>query len=334
MIKKTLYFGSPAYLSCKQEQLIIDFRQEQFELNFVDYTEKDDRYDNRKKFTTPSPGAAAHSPSARGRQSIPIEDIGVIIIDHYGVVISQYLINSLLENNAAVVVCNAVHHPTGLFLNLSANTTQSEKFKAQIEASLPLKKQMWQQTVKAKIENQALLLQKMGIQTDNMLKWVKDVKAGDTGNHEARAAAFYWKAIFAENIDFYRSRTGPPPNNLLNYAYAILRAITARALAGSGLLPTLGIHHRNKYNAYCLADDIMEPYRPFVDRIVCEVTDYGKIPEELTPLIKKRLLEIASTDIYIKKEKSPLMVGMQRTTASVARVFESKTKKLLYPELI
>jgi CRISPR-associated protein Cas1 len=318
LIKKTLYFGSPAYLSCKQEQLIIDFRQEQFELNFIDYEEKDTRYDNRKDLN----------------KTIPIEDIGVIIIDHYGVVLSQYLINSLLENNAAIIICNASHHPTGMFLNLSANNTQSEKFRAQIEASLPLKKQMWQQTVKAKIMNQALLLNQLNIPSDNMLKWVKDVKAGDSGNHEARAAAFYWKAVFADNLDFYRSRTGPPPNNLLNYAYAILRAITARALAGSGLLPTLGIHHRNKYNAYCLADDIMEPYRPFVDRIVCEVSDSGKIAEELTPVIKKRLLEIAAADIYINGEKSPLMVGMQRTTASVARVFEGKTKKLLYPELI
>ncbi len=315
MIKKTLYFGSPAYLTCKQEQLIIDFRPEQFELNFVDYSENDTRYDTRKDLN----------------KTIPIEDIGVIIIDHYGVVISQYLLNSLLENNSAVVICNAAHHPTGMFLNLSANQTQSEKFRAQIDASLPLKKSLWQQTVQTKITNQALLLKAKDIDVTNMFKWVKDVKSGDTGNHEARAAAFYWKAIFADNINFYRSRTGPPPNSLLNYCYAILRAVTARALAASGLLPTLGIHHRNKYNAYCLADDIMEPYRPYADRIVCEITDNGNIAEELTPQIKKRLLEIASIDIYLNGEKSPLMVGMQRTTSSVARCFEGKSKKILYP---
>jgi CRISPR-associated protein Cas1 len=239
--------------------------------------------------------------------------------------------------------------PTGLLLNLDSNTLQGEKFKNQIEASEPLKKQLWQQTVQEKIKNQAMLLRSKpipspsgrvrtngawegSIEVNNMLKWVKEVKSGDTENHEARAASFYWKAIFADNIDFYRSRTGPPPNSLLNYGYAILRAVTARSLAGSGLLPTLGIHHHNKYNAYQLADDVMEPFRPFVDKIVCEITNYGTEPEELTPKIKKRLLEITSVDICIDGEKSPLMVGMQRTTASLARCFSGVSKKILYPE--
>lgn len=334
MIKKTLYFGSPAYLSCKSGQLIIDIRPEQLEISFIDYSDYDDRYDDRKKFTTPTPGSAGHSPSTRGKQSIPIEDIGVIIIDHYGVIISQYLLSELLENNASVIICNKTHHPSGMFLNLESNTLQSEKFRAQIDAALPLKKQLWQQTVQAKIQNQAELLNQKGVPVENMLKWVKEVKSGDTGNHEARAAAFYWKAIFPENIDFYRSRTGPSPNNLLNYGYAILRAITARALTASGLLPTLGIHHRNKYNAYCLADDIMEPYRPFVDKIVCEITDNGQEQVDLTPNTKKRLLELPTADIVIDSENSPLMVGMQRTTSSLSKCFEGKSRKIVYPELV
>ncbi|MCC6864849.1 MAG: type II CRISPR-associated endonuclease Cas1 [Ignavibacteria bacterium] len=315
MIKKTLYFGSPAYLSCKQDQLIINLKPEQLEMNFVDYEDYEKRYENRKNLN----------------KTIPIEDIGVIIIDHYGVTISQYLLNALLENNSAIVICNKTHHPTGLFLNLDSNSTQSEKFRAQIESSMPLKKQLWQQTVKAKILNQAGLLSSAGRETGNMISWASEVKSGDTGGHEARAAAYYWKAIFSENIDFYRSRSGPPPNNLLNYSYAILRAVTARALAGSGLLPTLGIFHRNKYNAYCLADDIMEPYRPFADKIVCELTDYGIREEELNKQIKQRLLELPAADVIIDKEKSPLMVAMQRTTSSVAKCFEGKVKNILYP---
>jgi len=316
MIKKTLYFGSPAYLSCKSGQLIIDIRPEQLEMSWIDYNSPDKRYDSRKDLN----------------KTIPIEDIGVIIIDHYGVILSQYLLSELLENNASVIICNKTHHPSGMFLNLESNTLQSEKFRSQIEATLPLKKQLWQQTVQAKIQNQAELLKQKDILVDNMFKWVKDVKSGDAGNHEARAAAFYWKAIFPDNIDFYRSRTGPSPNNLLNYGYAILRAITARALAASGLLPTLGIHHRNKYNAYCLADDIMEPYRPFVDKIVCEISSNGTEETELTPQIKKGLLEIATADITIDSQRSPLMVGLQRTTASLAKCFEGKSKKIIYPE--
>lgn len=298
-------------------------------MEFIDYNNYDKWYENKKKFTSQT----SATPPLTVRHTIPIEDIGVIIVDHYSIQISQYLLSELLENNASVIICNRSHVPTGMFLNLEGNTLQSEKFRAQIDATVPLKKQLWQQTVQAKIQNQAGLLSQKGIPVGNMIKWIKDVKSGDTGNHEARAAAFYWKAIFPDNIDFYRSRTGPPPNSLLNYGYAILRAITARALVASGLLPTLGIHHRNKYNAYCLADDIMEPYRPFVDKIVCQLTDNGTEAADLTPGIKKRLLEIATEDIFINDEKSPLMVGIQRTTSSLSKCFEGKTKKLIYPDI-
>ena len=334
MIKKTLYFGSPAYLTCKSEQLIIKIKEEQPEFGFYDYEEKFEenkwklRYKNRIGHT-PSP-PTADSPV---RQTIPIEDIGIVILDHWAITISQYLLSSLLENNAAVITCSRSHLPTGLLLNLDSNSLQGEKFSRQIRAAEPLKKQLWQQTVQMKIKNQAELLNTKGVETGNMRGWIKDVKSGDTENHEARAAAFYWKALFSDNIHFYRSPTGPPPNSLLNYGYAILRAITARSLAGSGLLPTVGIHHHNKYNAYALADDIMEPYRPFIDKIVCEITSFGTEDEELSPRIKKRLLEIASTDIIIDGEKSPLMVGMTRTTASLARCFAGIQKKILYPAL-
>jgi CRISP-associated protein Cas1 len=325
--------------------LIINFRNEQTELDFFDFSsnfknhsnlkpsnmknlpgfknlkgleEKDKRYDNRKDLN----------------KTIPIEDIGIIIIDHYGVILSHYLLDSLLKNNCAVIFCNMQHLPSGMLLNLDGNKIQSEKFKDQINISVPLKKNLWQQTVQAKIRNQAELLKRKGNKVNVMFKWANDVRSGDPANLEATAAQHYWKNIFPTRFDFVRTRFGPNPNNLLNYGYAILRAITARSLSGSGLLPTLGIFHKNKYNAYCLADDIMEPYRPFVDAIVCNITNDGEEQDDLTPIVKKKLLEIAAIDVFIKGEKSPLMVGMQRTTASLAKCYEGSLKKISYPEFV
>jgi CRISPR-associated protein Cas1 len=223
--------------------------------------------------------------------------------------------------------------PAGLMLNLSGHTLQAERFKHQIESSAPLRKQLWQATIKAKIRNQALLLQRYQLPAHNLLQWAKEVASGDATHLEARAAAHYWQHLFAEIPGFVRQREGPPPNHLLNYTYAVLRAIVARSLVGSGLLPTLGIHHHNRYNHYCLADDIMEPYRPFADAIVKQLVLQGKASEPLTPEIKKQLLAIGQTDVVFEDERSPLMVGIQRTTASLARCFEGTTKKMLYPRI-
>jgi len=220
-----------------------------------------------------------------------------------------------------------------LMLPLSGNTLQSERFKHQIEASVPLKKQLWQQTISAKILNQAKLLKIRGIEIDNMLYWAANVKSGDSENCESRAAVYFWKCIFPPYMEFTRSRVGDPPNNILNYGYAILRAIVARGLVSSGLLPTLGIFHRNKYNAYCLADDIMEPYRPYVDQIVLDIVDSKEDINELSSSIKRKLLEIPTKTIKIGGEVSPLMVGLQRTTASLYKCFEGSSKKIIYPEL-
>ena len=238
----------------------------------------------------------------------------------------------MLDNNTAVITCDGTHHPSGLLLPLSVHNIQAERFRAQINASEPLKKQLWQQTVSAKIVNQAMLLKKRGVGIQNMLFWAREVKSGDTENHEGRAAAYYWKNLFRDDMKFTRDRFGEPPNNVLNYGYAILRAIVARGLVGSGLLPTLGIHHTNKYNAYALADDIMEPYRPFVDAIVCDILDNGEDISELSTSLKKQLFVIPVLDIIIAEEKSPLMVGLQRTTASLAKCFEGNNRKVIYPE--
>lgn len=303
MIKRTLYFGNPAYLKTLNEQMIIELPEE-----------KGVRLVAETKQT-------------------PIEDIGLVILDHQQITITQALMAKLLENNVAVITCNKTHHPAGLFLNLDGNTLQSQKFKAQLEASVPLKKQLWQQTVSAKIANQAALLGLERVENKLLLQYAKQVKSGDSENHEAKAAAYYWKNLFPEFLNFTRHREGDPPNNLLNYGYAIVRALVARSLVGSGLLPTLGIFHRNQYNAYCLADDIMEPYRPFVDKVVCNIVSMNGRFLEMTPNMKKDLLSIPTMDVIIDGERSPLMNAVQRTTASLAKCFEGKAKRLLYPTL-
>lgn len=307
MIKRTLYFGNPAYLSKKDEQLVVRLPE----------VENNDTLPEAFK--------------KEAKATIPIEDIGVVILDHPRVIISQGLIGSLLVNNVALITCDQTHHPTGLLLNLAGNNLQSAKFRAQVDAPLPLLKQLWQQTVRAKITNQALLLKRNGLEVENMMRWAGEVRSGDPDNLEARAAAWYWKNLFPGIRDFRREREGGPPNNLLNYAYAILRAVIARSLVGSGLLPTLGIHHRNQYNHYCLADDIMEPYRPFCDAVVLNLVRNGEDFTELNPSVKKQLLGIASVDTVFGGERSPLMVGAQRTTASLARCFEGSARKLHYP---
>lgn len=304
MIKRTLYFGNPAYLRTKNEQLVITLPENNSGLDEMDRT-----------------------------TTVPIEDIGVMVLDHQQITISQALIAKLLENKAALITCDNSHHPTGLMLNLDGNTLQAERFADQIEASLPLKKNLWMQTVEQKIKNQAAVLYRnQKGDPDLMLQMSKNVRSGDPENLEGRAAAHYWKNIFGENSGFTRDREGESPNHLLNYGYAILRAITARALVSSGLLPTLGIHHRNKYNAYCLADDIMEPYRPIVDQLVCEILhEFVQIPEVLNKDMKEKLLGIPVLDVYIDGERSPLMVAMQRTTASLAKCFGGELNKLAYP---
>jgi CRISPR-associated protein Cas1 len=296
MIKQTLYFGNPAYLSVKHKQLVI----------------KTDDVETTR----------------------PIEDIGVVIFDNPQIIMTQSVTTLLLENNAALIHCNASHHPIGLMLNLDGHTLQSQRFKAQIEASEVLKKALWQQTIQAKIENQMLLLKENKKETKRLEHLMKKVKSGDTDNCEAQAASYYWKNIFSDSIpNFSRSPEGEPPNNMLNYGYTILRAAVARSLVGSGLLPTLGIFHRNQYNAYCLADDIMEPYRPYIDAAVLEymqTNDYSDFI--LGTNAKKFLLQVLQRDIYFKNEHSPLMVGLARTTASLSDCFVGKRRKIVYPK--
>ncbi|MEZ5083277.1 MAG: type II CRISPR-associated endonuclease Cas1 [Bacteroidales bacterium] len=297
MIKRTLYFGNPCFLLKKQNQLVVDYGKEQ------------------------------------EQKQVPIEDIGLLVVDHYQVKLTAALIQALIDNNSAVLFCDQKHLPAGLMLPMAQHHAFTEKMYFQLESSLPLKKNLWQQTMVAKIRNQAAVLESFGVDSEKMLYWARSVRSGDPDNYEARAAAYYWDNLFAEVEQFRRYRFGEPPNNLLNYGYAILRAIVARSLVASGMMPAVGIHHRNKYNPYCLADDIMEPFRPYVDVIVLSIMETEEDIEKLTPDIKRKLLAIASIDVEIGKKTSPLMVGMQRTTASLMKCFEGQAKKLLYPEI-
>lgn len=310
MIKRTLYFGNPAYLSVRLAQLEIRTPQ----------TEKDDTSSDETADLTV--------------KRIPIEDIGVMILDNKQITITQGSLSALLDNNVAVITCDDYRMPSGLLLPLSGNTTQSERFRHQIEASLPLKKQLWQQTIQAKIYNQSsVLYRQRGVECGNMDAWAKQVKSGDSDNIEGRAAAYYWQNMFGHIKCFHRDREGVPPNNLLNYGYAILRAVVARSLVGSGLLPTLGIHHHNRYNAYCLADDIMEPYRPYVDRLVAGIVDSGADISTLTKDIKGKLLSIPVLDVVINGRRSPLMIAVGMTTASLYKCYSGELRKIAYPSL-
>ena len=310
MIKKTLYFGNPAYLSLRNEQLVIRLPE----------VEKANLPETIKQEST---------------RTIPIEDIGVMVLDNKQITITQGVLAALLNNTVTVITCDNKRMPTGMLLPLSGNTLHQERFRNQIEAAVPLRKQLWQQTVKAKIENQAFCLQKNTSKSFAPLHVLaRSVRSDDADNNEAQAAAYYWKNIFPNLPDFTRDKEGTPPNNLLNYGYAILRAVIARALVGSGLLPVYGIHHHNRYNAYCLADDIMEPYRPFVDDLVIKTTNKKEIPAELTTELKQEMLMIPVLDVLIGGKRSPLMIAAGQTTASLAKCYNGESRNIAYPSFV
>ena len=299
MIKRTLAFSNPVSLFKKDKQLVVEF------------------YEADKE-----------------NVSIAIEDVGILLLDNYAIKITSALITALQANNVVIISCNEKHLPEGVMLPFWTHSNFTERLWLQIEATEPLKKKLWQQTICAKIYNQARVLEFQNEEAGNMFNWSKKVKSGDTDNLEARAAAYYWGHLFGDESGFKRHRFGEAPNNLLNYGYAILRAVVARALVGSGLLPALGIHHSNRYNAFCLADDIMEPYRPYVDLAVLNIKIQFDDTTELSPELKRELLQIPAMTVYINQNMSPLMVAMQQTTASLAECFEGKAKKIKYPEMI
>lgn len=294
MLKRTLFFSTPFCLSLKDNQMVVNAKQMPEE-----------------------------------KRTIPIEDIGLVVLEHQQINITLPLLNALSDNNVAVIICGKDYMPNAMLMNLDSNKTQGESFRVQIEASEPLKKGLWKQVVEAKIRNQAALLNKLGKDGDKLKPYYSNVKSGDSDNREGIAAKIYWNELFGD--DFVRSREGPEPNNLLNYGYTLLRAAVARALMGSGLLPALGIFHRNRYNAFPLADDIMEPYRPYVDEIVyhMHVNGINKLDKEA----KSGLLNLLFADTVFSKVTRPLEVGLTTTTSSLAKCYMGTVKKISYPLL-
>jgi CRISP-associated protein Cas1 len=319
MIKRTLYFGNPSYLSFTNKQLCIRLPEVEKNETFSDYFKKE------------------------VSKTIPIEDIGIVVLDHQQITITQSLLAALLDNNVALITCDYTHHPTGLMLPLCGNTIQNERFRSQLDATEPLKKQLWAQTISQKIKNQAAMFKHISIDNSYFVPLYSNVKSGDAGNCEATAAAYYWNKIFSNLPNpngelavpsFKRFREGQCPNNYLNYGYALLRATMARSIVGAGLLPTLGIFHHNRYNAYCLADDLMEPYRPFVDKVVCSIIETQGLNEDISKEVKATLLQIPAMDVMMEGEKSPLMIATQRTAVSLVKCFTGEQRKLIYPDFI
>ncbi|MFM1854151.1 MAG: hypothetical protein RL164_1469 [Bacteroidota bacterium] len=294
MVKRTLHFSNPAHLSFSNAQLVIDIKGEQ-------------------KIT----------------KTIPIEDIGVVIIEHPQITLSMSVLDALIKANVAVVSCDDHYMPSGMFLPLDGHNTQTERIRNQLNASEPLKKQLWQQTIKCKIENQAAVLEKLGIDGNRLKLLASKVLSGDSSNLEAQAAAYYWQQLYGSH--FVRSRKMESPNAQLNYGYAILRSLVARALSASGMYPSVGIHHRNKYNPFCLADDIMEPYRPFVDWQVINMFDDTELETGLTKNQKIKLLSLPQLDISIQQLTRPLFHAVSITTASLYKCFDGEIRKVSYP---
>lgn len=294
MLKRALFFSTPYSLSLKDNQMIIRTKEEP----------------NMEK-------------------KVPIEDIGYVILEHQQTHITLPLLNALSCHNVSVVLCGENRMPNAMLMNLDSNTTQSETYRAQIEVSEPLKKNIWKQIVEAKIRNQAGLLNRLGKDGNKLKPYYLHVKSGDSDNREGIAAKIYWNELFGK--DFLREREGKAPNNLLNYGYSILRAAVARALIGSGLFPAFGIYHRNRYNAFPLADDLMEPYRPYVDECVYYLRMQEEI--EMTKEVKSKLLRVLFADTLFDKVMRPLDVGLSITTASLAKCFLGKQKKISYPLL-
>jgi len=297
MITRSIYIGNPAYLKLKDEQMYI------------------------------------LEPSSRElKGKVPVEDLGLLMLDHFQITISHQLIQRMMGNNVVVVSCDAHHLPHGIMLPLYGHTEHSDRIKDQLDASEPLKKQLWKQTIECKIENQKEVLLKLGNYYEPMLEYQRNVKSGDITNMEGIAAQHYWKYLIS--LDFLRQRFGDSPNHFFNFGYAVLRSIVARALVETGLLPVLGIFHKNKYNPYCLADDIMEPYRPFVDFLVMQWLMQNPDSEDLTKEFKAHLLKIATVDVLIDDKTRPLLVAVKTTASSLYKCYKGEKRLISYPEFL
>ena len=296
MLKRTLFFGSPGRLSVKNDQLCYEPRE---------------------------PG---EGPPFR---TFPLEDLGCVLVESMQMNLTSFCINALAENNVALLFCGSTHMPSAQILPFSGNSLTGRNTAAQLDSTPALKGRLRKQTVQAKIMNQAGCLASLGIEDKKLHILAGKTRSGDLENSEAVAARHYFKLLGIDS-PFLREREGEPPNNALNYGYAILRAACARALTGSGLFCCVGIHHSNQYNAFALADDIMEPYRPFVDEMVFSEREFFSVPE-LRREHKARLLQILVRDVQIKEERRPLSNVLAFTSASLVRCFLRAENTIVFP---
>lgn len=296
MLKRTIFISNPARLSIRNAQLRVEL------------------------------------PENGEERSVDIQDVGVLVLDNPRITLSHAVLQACMKAGAAVFNCDERHMPQGLMLPQEGHVEMSERHRQQLDSSLPLRKNLWSQTVQAKILNQAGVLAERHACPPRLKRLASEVGSGDPNNCEGQAAAIYWPRLFQDRPGFLRDREGEEPNAHLNYGYAVLRAMTARALVASGLILALGIHHRNKYNAFCLADDMMEPYRPFVDALVLRLADEGPLGEELTLAHRARLWEIASLDTRIDGQVSPLWNAVIRSAQSLQACFAGSARKLVFPQ--
>lgn len=294
MLKRTLVFSNPVTLSLKSCHLVLSYKD------------------------TPDE-----------KTTIPIEDIGIVILENQQISISLPLLNELTEKDVQVVICNSKGMPSAILHGMDSNNLQGEILRNQMACGEVLKKQLWKQIVEAKIRNQSLLLSKVGKDGDILKTFYLNVKSGDTDNREGIAARIYFQQLFGE--DFVRCRDEEGVNALLNYGYSILRAATSRAIVASGLFPAIGIFHHNRSNAFPLADDLMEAYRPFVDEVVYELRMQGDL--ELSKDTKGCLISILYADTIFKNIKRPLSVGLSMTTASMVKCLSKVQGQLSLPKL-
>ena len=295
MIKRTIDISQPAYIHVKSRQLIIE-----------------------------------HQRTEIGRCSI--EDLGILILQHPQTTISLSAVSMCQQNNVAIVFCDHRHLPVSVLLPLwEGNSLHSKIQKQQLKSTVPVRKRLWQQIVKQKIAEQMYTLQQVGCKVTSLQRLVNKVRSGDPDNCEAQAACYYWKSLMGK--DFRRDPDDDGVNSLLNYGYAIMRAMIARALVGSGLDPTLGLHHKNQYNSFCLADDVMEPFRSWVDFKVVEHTrELGHT--EIDKSAKQCLLGMLAEDVIYQGRKMPLMVASHSITSVLKQAISGEVKDLVYPKRI
>jgi CRISPR-associated protein Cas1 len=267
--------------------------------------------------------------------SRPLEDIAFLVLDHPQIQMTQSVVQCCLDNNVMVIYCDEFHMPSGMLMPFSGHHLHQGRLRLQLQASQPLKNRIWQTVIQAKITNQAKVLAACKARHIDLERLVDRVSSGDKNNIEAQASRLYWSTLFTIYVqNFTRNRDGIPPNNLLNYGYAILRSAVARAVAGAGLLPVLGIHHDNQYNAFCLVDDLMEPYRPFVDILVIEYHEMtGEIPDILSKEQKVHLLALMEMDVKFSDNRSPMQTAIERSVHSFVKSLESRKCCIEYGQL-